>query len=97
MEDAAELHHSDSDEVVLFDDETTGGLGSKESAAMLKKRRNSLPVLKQTDKNSKTSYPFLENPDNRDVTLFMILRLQNCSLQQKERVLLKLGRSLLTK
>jgi hypothetical protein len=38
-----------------------------------KKRRNSLPVLKQTDMNGKTTYPFLENPDERDVTIFTIL------------------------
>jgi hypothetical protein len=70
MEDAAGLRHSESDEVVLVDDETTGDQGAKESAAMIKKRRNSLPVLKQTDKNGKI---FLENPDDRDVTMFMIL------------------------
>jgi hypothetical protein len=33
---------------------------------MLKKQHNSLSVLKQIDKNGKTSYLFLENPDERD-------------------------------
>jgi hypothetical protein len=64
MEDAAGLHHSESDEAILVDDGTTGDQGSKESAAMIKKQHNSLPVLKQTDKNSKILYPFLENPDD---------------------------------
>jgi hypothetical protein len=31
---------------------------------MLKKRRNSLPVLKKTDKNRKTTF-CLENPDEK--------------------------------
>jgi hypothetical protein len=53
MEDAAELRHSDSDEVFVVDDEMTGDPGSKESAVMIKKQRISLPVLKQTDKNGK--------------------------------------------
>jgi hypothetical protein len=73
MEDSAELHHSESDDVVLVDDKTTGVQGAKESAATIKKQHNSLPVLKQTDKSGKTSYPFLENPDDRDVTMFTIL------------------------
>jgi hypothetical protein len=73
MEDAAGLYHSESDEVILVDDETTGDPGSKESAVMQKKQHNSLPVLKQTDRQGKISYPFLENPDDRDVTLFTIL------------------------
>jgi hypothetical protein len=30
MKDAAELRHSESNEVILVDDETTGGQGSKE-------------------------------------------------------------------
>jgi hypothetical protein len=36
---------------------------------MLKKRRNSLPVLKKTDKNGNTTFR-LENPDERDVKIF---------------------------
>jgi hypothetical protein len=73
MEDTVELRHSESDEVILVDDETMGDPGSKELAAMMKKWRNSLPVLKQTDRKGKIMYPFLENPDDRDVTLFSIL------------------------
>jgi hypothetical protein len=73
MEDTAGLHHSESDVVILVDDETTGDPGSKESTTMQKKQCNSLPVLKQTDQQGKTTYPFLESPNDRDVTLFMIL------------------------
>jgi hypothetical protein len=94
MEDAAELRHSKSDEVVLVDDETTGDKGSKESAVMIKKRCNSLPILTQTDKNGKISYPFLEYPDDRDVTMFTILMVMNCLVWQKGRVLWKCGRLL---
>jgi hypothetical protein len=68
MEDAAELHHSDSDEVILFDDKMTGGLGSKESAAML---IHCLFLSRQT-RTAKRSYPFLENTNNRDVMLLTI-------------------------
>jgi hypothetical protein len=57
----------------FVDDEMTGGQGFKESAAMLKKQHNSLPVLKQTDKNRNTTYLFLENPKERDVTILTIL------------------------
>jgi hypothetical protein len=56
MDNTAEIHHSKSDEVVFVDDETTGGQDPKESATMLKKRRNSLPVLKQTDQQGKTTW-----------------------------------------
>jgi hypothetical protein len=73
MEDVAELCHSKSDEVILVDDETTGGQGSEELATMLKKQCNLLPVPKQIDKNGKTLYLILENPDEKDVTLFTIL------------------------
>jgi hypothetical protein len=40
---------------------------------MPKKRRNSPPAPKQTDKKGKTAYPFLENSDEREVTIFTIL------------------------
>jgi hypothetical protein len=40
---------------------------------MLKKQCNSLPVLKQTEKNSKTLYLFLESPGEKDVMLFTIV------------------------
>jgi hypothetical protein len=73
MDDAAEIRHSESDEVFYVDDDTMGGQGSKESATMLKKQRNSLPVLKQTDRQGKMSYPFLESPDDRDIMMFTIL------------------------
>jgi hypothetical protein len=73
MEDAAELRHSNSDEVFHVDDEMTGDQGAKESAAMIKKQCNSLPVLKQTGKNGKVLYPFLEIPKDRDIMMFMIL------------------------
>jgi orotate phosphoribosyltransferase len=45
MDNAAEIRHSESDEVFFVDDEMTGGQSFKESAAMLKKQRNSLPVF----------------------------------------------------
>jgi hypothetical protein len=54
-------------------DNATGGQGLKDLAAMLKKQHNSLPVLKQKDWNGKTIYPFLENPNERDIMMFMIL------------------------
>jgi hypothetical protein len=73
MDNAAEIRHSKSDEVFYVDGDTMGGQGSKESATMLKKWRNSLPVLRQTDQQGKTSYPFLESPDDRDITMFTIL------------------------
>jgi hypothetical protein len=60
MEDTAELCHSKSDWVFFVDHEMMGGQSFKESMAMLKKQHNSLPILKQTDKNRKTLYPFLE-------------------------------------
>jgi hypothetical protein len=72
MDDDTELHNGDSDEVMLID-ETTGGQGGKESSAMLKKQHNSLPVLKQCNQHRKITYLFLENPDDRDVTMFTIL------------------------
>jgi hypothetical protein len=59
MDDNTELCNSDPDEVI-FIDEMTGGQGGKESAAMQKK----LPILKQSDQNRKTTYPFLEIPTN---------------------------------
>jgi hypothetical protein len=46
MDNAAELRHSDSDEVFLVDDEMMGDQGFEESAAMIK--------------NGKILYPFLE-------------------------------------
>jgi hypothetical protein len=73
MDDGAEIRHSESDEVFYVDDDTMGGQGSKESATMIKKRHNSLPALKQTDWQGKITYPFLENPDDRDITMFTIL------------------------
>jgi hypothetical protein len=97
MEDAAGLRHSKSDDVILVDDETTGDPGSKESAVMIKKWRNSLPILKQTDKNDKISYPFLENPNDRDVTLFTILTVTKPFGMAKGWVLWKHGRLLLTR
>jgi hypothetical protein len=53
MDNAAEICHSDSDEVLFVDDEMTGGVDPKESATMQKKRSKSLPVLKQTDRKGK--------------------------------------------
>jgi hypothetical protein len=72
MDDVAELWHSKSDEVVVIDD-TMGGQGLKELAAMLTKQCNSLPVPKQMDQNGKTTYLSLENPDKRGIMRFMIL------------------------
>jgi hypothetical protein len=72
MDNIAEICHSKSDEVLVVD-EATGGQGVKELTAMVKKQINSLPVLKQTDRNRKISYLVLENPDKRDVMMFTIL------------------------
>jgi hypothetical protein len=55
----------------------TAGQSFNKSAAMLKKQCNSLPILKQMDKNRKMMYPFLENPNKRDDTIFTILMVTN--------------------
>jgi hypothetical protein len=75
MDSDAELCHSESDEVffVIINDRWPK---FKESAVMLKKWRNSLPVLKKTDKNKKITF-HLENPNERDVTIFTILMVTN--------------------
>jgi hypothetical protein len=62
MDDAAEICHSDSDEVLFVDDETTGGVNPKESATMQKKRHNLQPVLKQTDCKARLPIPFWKIP-----------------------------------
>jgi hypothetical protein len=64
-------------------DETMGGQSFKELTVMLKFWSNSLPVLKQTDKNRKTTYPFFQNPNKRDITIFTILMATNHLLQRK--------------
>jgi hypothetical protein len=62
MEDTAELHHSNSDEVILFDDKTTGGLGSKESAAMLKNGTIHCLFLSRQTRMANLHIPFWKIP-----------------------------------
>jgi hypothetical protein len=64
-----------SDDITAVDDPTasTGGQISTEIEASRLKKRNLLPNLKHVDQNGKVSYPSLESPDDRDITLFTTL------------------------
>jgi PDZ domain-containing secreted protein len=64
-----------SDDITAVDDPTvsTAGQIPTEIEANRPKKRNSLPILKHVDRNGKVSYPFLENSDDRDITLFTTL------------------------
>jgi hypothetical protein len=64
-----------SDDVTAVDDPTasTGGQIPTEIEASRLKKRNSLPNLKYINWNGKVLYPFLESPDDRDITLFTTL------------------------
>jgi hypothetical protein len=70
---AMPFHSSDDITAVDNPRASTAGQIPTEIEANCLKKRNSLPILKHVDRNSKVSYPFSENPDDRDITLFTTL------------------------
>jgi hypothetical protein len=54
-----------------------------------------LPPMKYKDQNRNLTFPFMENPDNRDVTIFTMLMVMKLFAQQKGRALSMCGRQLL--